>query len=123
MKKILIITLLSFCGIGFSQEKVIGLEPSPVYSSYDSQYWDKLANEQRRLLVERFENLVTLTNYNLTVRGDTKFLEDLRYVKYYLEELGHDHVTIREFEYRMNIAHHKLNRAIARYNKRLKKNN
>ena len=123
MRKIFIIACVLLCGVGYAQEKVTVIEPSPVYSSYDAQYWDKLANEQRRLLIERFDNLVVLVGYNLTVQGDNEFLYDVRKVRYYLDQLGNDHITIREFEYRLNIVHCKMNKAIRKYNNRLKRNN
>lgn len=97
---------------------------TPSTSSVDYSYYEAMAKRKAEYVYEKSTSLQSKVNDYVNSTNDPLFRNDLYEVKSYLNPIfNNKRISISSAEWYLKKARKKFNRAIRKYNKRLKKKN
>lgn len=124
MKKLLLITAFFVsCTVSlYSQSRTSTTSTSSYQPITDTRYYEALAERKAEYIKEKSISLQKKVNNYINTTNDPLFRTDLYEVKSYLNPIfNNERISISSAEWYLKKGRKKFNRAIRKYNKRLKK--
>tara|TARA_B110000908_G_C10244315_1_gene447933 strand:+ start:1170 stop:1556 length:387 start_codon:yes stop_codon:yes gene_type:complete len=124
MKKLLLITaFFLLCTVSmYSQSRTHTISTSPYQPITDTRYYEALAKRKAEHIKEKSISLQKRVDNYINTTNDHLFRTDLYEVKSYLNPIFNNKIiSISNAEWYLKKGRKKFNRAIRKYNKRLKK--
>lgn len=124
MKKLLLITaFFLLCTVSmYSQSRTYTISTSAYQPITDTRYYEALAKRKAEYIKEKSISLQKRVDNYINTTNDHLFRTDLYEVKSYLNPIFNNKIiSISNAEWYLKKGRKKFNRAIRRYNKRLKK--